>query len=87
MPTKRSTDELEQVRAAIATLRDELRVRAHLFTMDVRDEWQALERDAEHAARKTKRLTTETMHELAARLRAFAQRIEQASSARPPTVH
>lgn len=43
MVANKRRDELETVKASLRALRDEIKVHAHLATMDLKDEWVKLE--------------------------------------------
>jgi hypothetical protein len=64
----------------LKTLRDEIRLDLHLASMDLRDEWQALERrlpNASAAASEMKEATAEWLDELATEVRKFRDRVRE----------
>ena len=49
-------DELDEVKQTLATERDELKVRAHLFTLEAAEEWEVLEKKWEKFELKSGRV-------------------------------
>jgi hypothetical protein len=73
-PLKREVDEL---RAEVTRLRDEIRVRLHLGAMDARDAFAQLERDIEHTARDASQSAQRARSRSFARLRELAEAIRE----------
>lgn len=61
--------------AALKTMRDELRLKAHLAAMDLRTEWERFEPQLERALNNTKIVSKELRGDLAKRLAEFRQRM------------
>jgi hypothetical protein len=69
----------------LKTLRDEIRLELHLAGMDLRDEWQKLERelpDPSTAAARVKEAASEGLDRLVAQVRSFQTRLREKSSSR-----
>jgi uncharacterized protein YPO0396 len=89
MPDRRALEEQLAKRVAeLKTLRDEIRVDLHLASMDLKDEWQKIERklpDPETAVDRLKEATGEALDVLTAELRKFRERLRTKSTGgRPP---
>ncbi len=74
------TDELKHdfksALESLQTLRDEVRLKLHLASMDAKDEWSKLEVDLDEASNDAKVATAETRVEVAKKLDAAAKRLE-----------
>ena len=73
---ERIEDEIEGLR----TIRDDLRVRLHLGQLEVRDQWEKLERTWQHVEAKTKVLraeSKESMEEVEEAARLLVDEIRQ----------
>jgi hypothetical protein len=70
-------ERLEQTLDELRTLRDEIRLDLHLGGMDLRDEWEKLEKRLpdERSVNKAKDATKELVETLATELRAFRDRL------------
>ncbi|MBL8610474.1 MAG: hypothetical protein JNL38_24265 [Myxococcales bacterium] len=64
---------------SLQTLRDEVRLKLHLASMDAKDEWSKLEVDLDEASNDAKAATAETRVEVAKKLDAAAKRLEEFS--------
>jgi hypothetical protein len=67
----------------LKTMRDEIRLELHLASMDLRDEWRALERrlpDPGAAADEVKEATSGALDAITEQLRNFRDRLRQAGS-------
>ena len=65
-------DDVSRGLEQLETLRDDVRLRIHLASMDVQDEWAKLEeelRELQSAARSAGRISAEAVSDLARRLR------------------
>jgi TRAP-type C4-dicarboxylate transport system substrate-binding protein len=60
--TKELKAELEKSLAMLRTLRDEIRVRAHLATMEVKQRWNDLEPRVQDAVEQAAKDVSETSH-------------------------
>jgi hypothetical protein len=75
------TSQLDELK----TLRDEIRLELHLAGMDLRDEWERLERglpDRSKVAEELREAATEGVDRLVAELRRFQTRLREKSSPR-----
>lgn len=62
----------------LATLKDEIRVRLHLASMDLKDEWKKLEprlHEVEQAAEKVSEATRAALHDAVDRLKKLRSRL------------
>jgi hypothetical protein len=76
-------ERLEGTLDELRTLRDEIRLDLHLVGMDLRDEWEKLEKRLpdERSVNKAKDATKELVGTLATELRAFRDRLRSRSRA------
>jgi hypothetical protein len=69
-------NELKNPLETLRTLRDEIRVRIHLAGMEARDQWEKLDRDAEHLAARTERASTNALDELIGQLKGLRDSLQ-----------
>ena len=69
MSTTTPKNELENPFKMLRTLRDEIRVRIHLASMEARERWEKLDGDAENLAARAERASTNALDELIGKLK------------------
>jgi len=74
------TQEIERHRTTIATLRDELRLKMHLASMDAKVAFQELEHKAEHLSREVSEASHRGLVEVKKRLEQLAESLRQPTS-------
>jgi hypothetical protein len=88
MPDHRDLEEQVAKRIEeLKTLRDEIRVDLHLASMDLKDEWQKIERklpDPEKAVDRLKEATADALDVLSTELRKFQARLRTKSTGGQP---
>jgi hypothetical protein len=75
-----ASEQLRNRMSELKTLRDEIRLDLHLASMDLRDEWQGIERrlpDPAIAIEQIKEATAGALDGLATELRRFRDRLRQ----------
>ena len=77
------TDELKHdfksALESLQTLRDEVRVKMHLASMDAKDQWSKLEVDLDDAQRDAENVTHDTRVKVAEKLDQAAKRLQEFS--------
>lgn len=71
--------EVEQLRKDLTRLRDEVRVRLKLGAMDVRDAFNKIEHEVEHAARDASAATKRVLVKARDELQALSQKLSKPS--------
>ena len=77
LTTNQIENELEDTRALIRTLRDEIKVKLHLAGMDARATWQKLDAGSEKLVRELGKASRETIDAIITELRRLNQSIEK----------
>lgn len=75
--TQELKQEMQKTLGLLQTLRDELRVKLHLATMDAKDEWSKIEDELEQVERKAEKVSEasyEAVKQMLAKLRGFRSR-------------
>lgn len=67
--------DLKQFRQDVRAIRDELKLKAHLATMDLKDEWAKLEPQLERAMSSAGIISSEMLADLRRRLEEFRLRL------------
>lgn len=69
-------DETSALWNGVAQLRDEVRVRIHLGSMELRDTFEKLEHEADHLVAQVPPAALRALNDVAARLRAIAHALD-----------
>ncbi|MCZ7680000.1 MAG: hypothetical protein M5U28_15045 [Sandaracinaceae bacterium] len=78
MPTLRekTKSEIEHLVGELTRLRDQMRLKLHLASMELRDRYEELDEEIFEAEQRAKRATEETAQEIKERLRELRTRME-----------
>lgn len=76
LTTNQIENELEETRALIRTLRDEIKIKLHLAGMEARETWQRLDAGSEKLVRELGKASRETIDAAVTELRRFRESIE-----------
>jgi hypothetical protein len=68
--------EAKAARRDLERLRDEVRKRIHLAGMELRDQFEEIEREAEHLANRVEPVAAHALNQLAVRLRRLAHALD-----------
>lgn len=68
--------DIAALKTELKTLRDEINLKVHLAGMDLRDEWQKLEPQADKAWRELNETTMEAAKDLRARIRKLREQLK-----------
>jgi hypothetical protein len=74
--TNKPKSDLENPVQILRMLRDEIRLRIHLAGMDVREQWDKLDQEAEKLAQRAERASAQALDELIAKLKKLRSSIE-----------
>lgn len=77
LTTNQLENELEETRALIRTLRDEIKVKLHLAGIEARQTWQKLDAGSEKLVRELGKASRETINAAIAELRRFNESMDK----------
>ncbi len=70
-------NQLDEPRQLLQTLRDEIKVKLQLASMEARDKWKELDREAEQLIRRAERASTSAFEQMAKKLRELSATIDR----------
>ncbi len=79
--------DIQEIKADVERVRDELRVRLHLGAMDVRDAYRELESEAERIGTAVTQASKHAWRSLLVRLQTMARAMEDGAPHTPPASH
>ena len=73
---EKTKSEVEHLVDELTRMRDQMRVKLHLASMEIKERYSKIDEEIFEAEQKAKRATEETAHEIKARLRDLRTRLE-----------